>query len=143
MDISDVVLNHLNDFDDGISGWEVLEDVHVEHGYATKSWSNDIEGTRVIRIVSVDIDDVSTLVEYSSQYSEIESQIIPETAPYFTLTSKGAEHPAFEIIQDEGYWPVVEYRVDKSDVHEFQVMELPWISYVVKNVYDRFDPIDW
>lgn len=32
MSISDVVLNQLDSFDDGISGWEVLEDVHVEHG---------------------------------------------------------------------------------------------------------------
>lgn len=32
MAVSDVVLNHLNEFDDGISGWEDLEDVHVEHG---------------------------------------------------------------------------------------------------------------
>lgn len=143
MGISDVVLNHLNNFEDGISGWEVLEDVHVEHGCATKSWSNTIEGTRVIRIVSVDIDDVSTLVEYSSQYSEIESQIIPETAPYFTLTSKGAKHPAFEIEQDSGRTPEVRYKVDKSDVHEFQVMELPWISYVVSTVFDRFEPVDW
>lgn len=143
MSISDVVLNQLDNFDDGISGWEVLEDVHVEHGYATKSWSNDIEGTHVIRIVYVDIEDVSTFVEYSSQYSEIESQIIPENAPYFILTSKGAEHPAFEIGQDSGCAPEVRYKVDESDVHEFQVMELPWISYVVKAVYDRFEPIDW
>ena len=143
MTISDVVLNHLNEFDDGISGWEVLEDVHVEHGYATKSWSNDIEGTRVVRIVYVDIEDVSTFVEYSSQYSEIESQIIPENTPYFTLTSKGAEHPAFEIEQDSGCAPEVRYKVDESDVHEFQIMELPWISYVVNAVYDRFEPIDW
>lgn len=143
MTISDVVLNQLNNFDDGISGWEVLEDAHVEYGYATKSWSNDIEGTRVIRIVYVDIKDVSTFVEYSSQYSEIESQIIPENTPYFTLTSKGAEHPAFEIEQGSEGTPEVRYKVDESDVHEFQVMELPWISYVVKAVYDRFEPVDW
>lgn len=59
------------------------------------------------------------------------------------MTSKGASHPAFEIVQEDGQVPVVEYKVNESDVHEFQVMELPWISYVVGAVYDRFEPIDW
>ena len=137
-------LRRLDEFDDGIYGWEELEDTHLKGGVAFKSWSNEIEGTHVIRTVYVDLDDnMSADVEYSSMYSELAAELIPEEYPFFVLTSKGASHPAFEIVQENGQVPVVEYKVDESDVHEFQVMELPWISYVVSTVFDRFDPVDY
>lgn len=138
MSIPEKILQHLDGFDDSIPGWEAAEDARIDNGYATKSWSNTIEGTRVFRDVRVDVEDMSTSVAYCSQYSEIETRIFPGEDPFFILTSKGMEHPAFEIIQDEGYWPVVGCRVDEPDVHEFQMMELPWISRVVKAVFERF-----
>lgn len=142
MSVPDFALRRLDDFDDGIYGWKELEDAQINGGTVFKSWSKEIEGTRVIRTVYVDLDDLSADVEYSSMYSELAANLIPEKYPFFVLTSKGASHPAFEIVQEDGQVPVVEYKVDESDVHEFQVMELPWISYVVSTVFDRFEPIE-
>lgn len=143
MSIPDFALRRLNAFDDGIYGWEEIEDVQINGGTVFKSWSKEIEGTRIIRTVYVDLDDLSADVEYSSMYSELAANLIPEEYPFFVLTSKGASHPAFEIVQEDDQVPVVEYKVNESDVHEFQVMELPWISYVISTVFDRFEPIDY
>lgn len=142
MSIPDFALRRLNAFDDGIYGWEEIEDAQINGGTVFKSWSKEIEGTRIIRTVYVDLDDLSADVEYSSMYSELAANLIPEEYPFFVLTSKGVSHPAFEIVQEDGQVPVVEYKVSESDVHEFQVMELPWISYVVSTVFDMFEPIE-
>ena len=136
MSIPDFALRRLDDFDDGISGWKVQENAQVNGGTVFKTWLNEVEGTRVIRTVYVDLDDMSADVQYVSMYSELEANLVPDEAPFFVLTSKGGQHPAFEIVQDEGQPPRVEYKVDESEVHDFQTLELPWISFVVAAVFD-------
>lgn len=142
MTVSDHVNEYLDNFDDGLGKWEMLEDTQRTGGTVYRSYESTIEGTKIIRTVYVDIVDFTTAVEYASMYSELIAKLwYPEEGyPYFELTSKGIEHPAYKIVHCENQKDSVVHNPYGDAAHEFQLMEWPWISHVVWTISDKLGP---